>query len=227
MPIETATAEATTLAVVAVEDREPLIKSGIDPVLVDTLPSRAAALSYTAARYELAAEADPEVTLQWKEVSPKGYELQKNLLRTFEFAYRKDKDLKKTVAKIREGRGHKDMVLDLLALAILGTEHPEPLDKIPMFDKTQLVEAKSMHTRLSDLLARMTIDPKKVEVAKEEFIRAYTYYKQAADEVKEHGQFVFEGTDRYKSYISAYYQAVGKMSNKAETETAPVTQTPA
>jgi predicted nucleotidyltransferase len=34
------------------------------------------------------------------------------------------------VARIREGRGHKDMVLDLLAYAILAEENPEPLARV-------------------------------------------------------------------------------------------------
>ena len=137
------------------------------------------------------------------------------------FAYRRDKVLSKSVAKIREGRGHKDMVLDLLALSILSTENPEPLARMPIFDADKVGKAKMLHNRLSDLLARSTIDPKEIAEAKNALDRAYTYYKLAADEVKEHGQFVFDGTDRYQSYISDYRHTLGKMEAKAAPGVTP------
>jgi len=62
------------------------------------------------------------------------------------------------------------------------------------------------------------IDPKKVSEAKNMLNRAYTYFKLAADEVKDHGTFVFEGTDRYQSYISDYRHDIGKKSGKAQPE---------
>jgi hypothetical protein len=121
-------------------------------------------------------------------------------------------------ARVREGRGHKDMVLDLLAYAILTENNPEPLARMPLFDSEKVAEAKALHNTLSDLLARSTIDPKEIAEAKKVLDRAYTYYKLAADEVKEHGQFVFEGTDHFQSYISSYRHNLGKMEAKAASE---------
>ena len=163
-----------------------------------------------------------KVVKDWKSLAPKGYEVQKYLVRHLGFAYRKDKELTQAVKKIREGRGHKDMVLDLLALSILAEENPAPLSKMPVFDSAKPLEAKQLHNTLNDLLARSTIDPKEVAEAKKAYDRAYTYYKQAADEVKDHGQFVFEGTDRYNSYVSEYRRNLGKRSHSttgtSETE---------
>ena len=222
IPIEVGVAEATQLGVVSAEDRGTLLGVGLDPEYVDTLPSRAGAFAFAAARYQSMTASDPRAVKQWKALSPKGYEVQKYLIRHLGFAYRKDKDLTKAVAKIREGRGHKDMVLDLLALSILAEENPAPLSMMPVFDTAKPVEAKQLHNTLSDLLARSTIDPKEVAEAKKTYDRAYTYYKQAADEVKEHGRFAFDGTDRYASYVSKYRHTLGKMTTAAE-ETAPQT----
>ena len=222
VPIEVAVAEAVKLAIVAMEDREALISAGIDPVFVDTLSSRAGAFSFAAARYQLVTSADPEAVRLWKDASPNGYALQKYLLRHLGFAFRKDKELSKTVAHIREGRGHKDMLLDLLSLSILGKEHPEPLSALPLFDAAKLDEARAEHDRLSDLLARSSIDPKEVAEAKQMLDRAYTYYKIAEDEVKEHGQFLFEGTDRYQSYVSEYLHSLRKGVTKASENVSDV-----
>ena len=81
--------------------------------------------------------------------------------------------------------------------------------------QAKIAEAKALHESLSDLYARITIDPKEVGKTKEMLSRAYTYYKEAADEVKEHGQFVFEDTDRYQSYVSDYLQHLSKLGNRA------------
>jgi hypothetical protein len=221
IPLEVATAEAAQLSIVAAEDREALVSAGIDPIFVDSLAARAGAFTYAAARYQLVTSSDPEARRQWKEMSPKGYELQKYLVKHLAFAYRKDKELTKAVARIREGRGHKDMVLDLLALAILADENPEPLAKMPLFDSEKAAEAKTLHNTLSDLLARSTIDPKEIAEAKKALDRAYTYYKLAANEVKDHGQFVFEGTDRFQSYVSSYRHNLGKMAAPEDNAAPP------
>jgi hypothetical protein len=125
---------------------------------------------------------DPEATREWKEVSPMGYDLRRDLVRFYEFAFRNHPELLEPVIKIKAGRGHQDMVLDLLA--------------------------------------RSAVDPKEVNEAKDVLHRAYTYYKQAADEVKAHGQFVFEGTDRYQAYLSDYHQSIRKQAAKTAPETA-------
>ncbi len=214
VPLEIETAEATQLAIVALEDRQALLNAGIRPELVDSLPARAGAFTFAAAQYEIVINADPEASKLWKEYSPLGHELQKDLTRTYKFAFRRNNDLTKSVVKIKEGRGNKDMILDLLSLNILGTQNLAQFENMKMFDTAKIEEAKTLHDKLSDLYARSTIDPKEVNEAKDILDHAYTYYKQAADEVKDHGKFVFEGTDRLQAYISDYRQNVGKMSDK-------------
>jgi len=59
---------------------------------------------------------------------------------------------------------------------------------------------RAYHENLSEFPARSSIDPKEVSEAKNILHHAYTHYKQAADEVKKHGRFVFKGTDRYQAY---------------------------
>ena len=224
IPVEVSTAEAAQLAIVAEEDRDALMGVGLDPVYIDTPGTRAAAFAFAAARYLSITASDPKVVKEWKSLAPQGYELQRYLVRYLGFAYRKDKELTHAVAKIREGRGHKDMVLDLLALAILAEENPALPAAMPAFDATRVGEAKQLHNTLSNLLARATIDPKEVAEAKKAYDRAYTFYKQAADEVKEHGQFVFEDTDRYQSYVSTYLHNLRKSStqdSEAKPQAAP------
>ena len=67
-------------------------------------------------------------------------------------------------------------------------------------------------------MARAAIDPKEVSKVKDILHHAYTYYKQAADEVKAHGQFVFQGTERYGAYVSEFHQNLRKQSSKPTSE---------
>jgi hypothetical protein len=228
-PLEVATAEGAQLAFVAAEDRARLLDAGLDPVYVDTLGARVGAFDYAAAAYGLAANADPAAVAAWKSRSKVGFEVRQYLLKFLEFAYRKDAALSQSVANIKEGRGNRDMILDLLSLHILGVENPSPLARIGSFDAAKLGEAKALHDELTDLFARATVDPAEVSEAKRILDRAYTDYKRAADEVKEHGRFVFEGTDRYLSYVSAYRRQAGKSSARvtddADTTAADTTAT--
>jgi hypothetical protein len=69
-----------------------------------------------------------------------------------------------------------------------------------------------------------SIDPKEIAAAKKIYDRAYSFFKQAADEVKEHGQFVLENTDRYQCYVSTYRHNIGKMTpGAADAKSAPQT----
>ncbi|MBN2803150.1 MAG: hypothetical protein JXR91_08650 [Deltaproteobacteria bacterium] len=84
----------------------------------------------------------------------------------------------------------------------------------------KIEEAKTLHNKLSEIYAKSNLDPKQINEAKEILNHAYTYYKQAADEVKAHGQFVFEGTDRYNAYVSEFRSDIRKNSG-SKTESLP------
>ena len=217
-PIEVAVAEATQLALAALEDKAELAQTGLDMTLVDSLSSRAGGFAYAAARYQMAIEEDPEAAKQWKAESPAGYELRKYLLKFMSFAFRNEETLMKQLERIKEGRGHKDMIVDLLSLSILGEENAALLAQIPMFDREKITEARTLNNRLEDLLARAELNPDAVNESKDIFHRAWTYYKQAADEVKSHGQFLYEGTDRHDRYVSTYFQNTGKASGEIKVD---------
>lgn len=219
VPLDVVAAEGSQLVVVAVEDRDKLLGAGLHPSVLESLPVRVEALIFAAARYQMAEGSDPAAVRAWKAESPKGYALRAYLIRVFEFAYREEPEVLSSVRKIKSGRGHQDMVLDLLSLSILGKDHPEPLSQIPMFDPATLEEARALHETLNELLARAATDPKAVNQARDILHRAYTHYKQAADEVIAHGRFVFEGTDRYLAYVSDYRRSLGKQSTKSTEDT--------
>ncbi|MBN2526106.1 MAG: hypothetical protein JXR76_06910 [Deltaproteobacteria bacterium] len=130
------------------------------------------------------------------------------------YAYRKDKAYSKKMDELRRGHGRRDMTMDLKSYSIIGRDNPEPLTSMPAFDYSKIAEAMATHDAIMDAQAKAGVDPQTVEESKDIMNRAYTYFKIAADEIKEAGRFLFEGTDRYNNYVSEYRQ---KISKKART----------
>ncbi|MBN2344481.1 MAG: hypothetical protein JXX29_01715 [Deltaproteobacteria bacterium] len=212
IPVEVAAAEGIQLALAAAEDREALRGAGMNLQVVDDLRLRADALAFAGARYQMAIDTDPDAAKKWKSESPKGYDVRRYLLKFMSFAFRKDERLSAQITRIKEGRGHKDMVLDLLSLSLLAEENMALLAQMPLFDRGTVQDARELHNRLGELLAMSSLDPKEVNEARDIFHRIWTYYKQLADDVKAYGQFLFEGTDRYTRYVSDYHQSTAKAS---------------
>jgi hypothetical protein len=120
------------------------------------------------------------------------------------FAYRKQSDILGRVQSIAEGTGDADMLQDLSDLAVLGRTYPEPLQKVK-FDMTLLNQAETTRTALSSLLAVASGETSRDNTAKLNRDRAYTYLKEAVDEIREHGRYVFwRDTVRVKGYASEY-----------------------
>lgn len=199
---EVATSEATALAIAATEDREALIGAGIDPVFVDSLPERAVAFAVAAAEARMAPDAVSEFERRWQNTLAEGYRVRSELLRQLRHAFRNDTSVLSGLSGIMERHRHQDMVVDLLALHIICTEHQGTLMRQPDFDTDTAKAALSLHTALNELMARARIRPKTLQRAQSTFHKAWTYYKLAADEVKIHGQFLFEGTGRFRLYVS-------------------------
>jgi hypothetical protein len=76
-------------------------------------------------------------------------------------------------------------------------------------------EAQDLHNKLRVVYAQSNIDPNEIDRAKDMLDRAYTYLKQAMDEIKEIGQFAFEGTDRYQAYVSEFYRQAALAAARA------------
>ena len=91
------------------------------------------------------------------------------------------------------------------------------------FDNAELETSKELHDDLSDILARSTIDQGKVNEKKTIRDAAFTYLKEAVDEIKSYSEYLFyDNPDRLDLYLSDYRQKLGKMSNNRTQESEPV-----
>ncbi|MFH2024465.1 MAG: hypothetical protein ABIK30_01390 [bacterium] len=105
------------------------------------------------------------------------------------------------------------MIQDLNDLALLGKDHTDLLTAIG-FDVTLLDAAASTSAELATLYSQVNVI--QTEENTERVIRdkAYVYVKQALDEVRNCGQYVFWRNDaRLKGYSSHYYKNRRKKNN--------------
>ncbi|MBI9061521.1 MAG: hypothetical protein JEZ14_06000 [Marinilabiliaceae bacterium] len=141
---------------------------------------------------------------EWLEQSPKAYELRDELLHHFSFAYRNHPDLQKKVMRIREGGGHKDMIQDLIELAVLGEKNPEPLTIIN-FDPSLNESARTTSHSMSELLAATNGSKDDSSANKLARDKAYTLLIEDMRIIREVGQYVFwRNPDRKEKYVNSY-----------------------
>lgn len=217
MPVDIYLQEAENLYHWAKDDETQLQKAGIGEYIND-LPIRAGACREAQAIWNNSQNSKEEAEKIWKVESPKAYELRDELLHTFRFAFRKQDDLLIVVSKIAEGNGHADMIQDLNELAILGSSNIKLLQQIN-FDQNKLQIARTTSDEMANLLGIVNGD----RLNKDENLiirnKAYTYLKEAVDEIRECGKYVFwKNTDRLKGYKSAYLSRMNKKNRNIKEE---------
>jgi hypothetical protein len=204
MPVATALQEAEDLEAWCISDKEALEKSGLDWKLVDDLPLRTGACRYIQSQWQKDFRSQEEAQREWAVQSVFAYNLRDETLHHFFHAYHKFDVLTGKVQRIAEGYGNADMLQDLSDLSALGKANPQPLQLIN-FDLAQLDTAATLSEDMAKLLAKangMKMEDNQLKLLRD---KAYTYMKEAVDEIRRHGQYVFwRNEDRKKGYVSKY-----------------------
>lgn len=199
-PVDEFVSSTEALAIEANKDRDVLTTAGMDPSLIDNLVTLSGALRYCEAQWKSEYLNRIEAQQEWQEKSPMAYELKKDLLHHFSFAYRKDANIQKKVMRIREGTSHADMVQDLIELAVLGEKYPEPLTAIN-FDLDQLQAARRLSHAMSELLAAANGSLDESNGTKQLRDKAFSLLYKTDSAVREYGRYVFwKDEDKRKRY---------------------------
>ncbi|MEW7290636.1 hypothetical protein [Aquimarina sp. 2304DJ70-9] len=206
MPVDNALQEAENLFIWASDDKKALIgNSGLDwAKFAKDLPVRAGALRHAQSLWVSERYGQEEANKAWKEQSPKAYELRDDLLDDFRYAFRKRPDLLSRVREIANGQGNADMIQDLSDLSVLGKSNPGELT-IAKFKLAKLDIAAQVSNDMAELLAKANGATLENSLAKEIRDKAFTHLKEAVDEIRDAGKYVFKNTpERFKGYISRY-----------------------
>ena len=188
------------------DDKKELTKTGLDWNMVLDIPARAGALRQSESNWKSVSRARQDAEKEWKEKSPGAYDLRDRLVHDFTYAFRNEDELKTKLAEIRDGDGHADMIQDLSDLSVLGKSNT-PLLKTIGFDVALLDEAAAMSDNMGSLLAEVNGERAEQNEAKIIRDKAYTYLKQAVDELRACGKYVFwRDPERLKGYRSEYHK---------------------
>ncbi|SFE59237.1 hypothetical protein [Thermophagus xiamenensis] len=204
IPVAVELQEAENLYWWCQNDKEPLVASGLDWSVVESLPERTDACRYAESVWKQYYHSRKERNSLLRKKIREGFALRTRLLQFFDFAFRNDSGWKGKSRAIKNSRKNVAMIQHLIDLSVIGKANAKILEAIS-FDMSLLDAA----VRKSEELAYMYAQHND-EVAKQNRLmdlrnRSYTYLKQAMITIREHGRFAFRDCPgRRKGYISHY-----------------------
>lgn len=218
IPAEELVFEAVKISKLIVEDREPLLKSGIDPELLDSFDNRLAAYEHAESRYLILRDSTDVLSQKFKILQEKVFNMRKNLLHNLKFAFKENEKAMSGLERIIEGRTFHNKIFDLRPIIDMAKDHLEALEKIG-FDKVLLDDAEILYNETKKAISEISATPKDVNEVKDIRNRAYTYLNEALSRIKDHGQFVFwKNEERLKLYKSQFRATKKPKKSKNSTD---------
>jgi hypothetical protein len=215
VPVDVFVQEAENLAHWCTGDQAALVNASLDWNLVTGLPVRAGACREAQSIWIKERNMSQEAEQLWKVEAPAAFDMRDQLIHSFRYAFRKDAGLLARIDEIAMGDTNADMVQDLNDLSVLGKAHLDLLVPVHL-TPIDMDNAAATADRMGDLLGATNGERK--EVSESMIIRdkAYTYLKEAVDEIRECGKFVFwRNPDRLKGYVSEFWQKRNATKEKA------------
>lgn len=192
--------------------------AGLSWELVEDLPVRIGALKEAEAVWNAVRISIPDAAAKWAKEHPGAHDLKKQILHAFRYAFRNRPDLLEKLRHASKGRTHASMIQDLINLEELGTANAGLLESV-CFDMTLLEKADRMGDELRRIYSEATNSTRRFPEAKDIRDRAYTHLREAAEEIRRCGRFVFKGNkERLYGYRSNYLRNrnINRRRKKAE-----------
>ncbi|NBC84298.1 MAG: hypothetical protein GVY19_13095 [Bacteroidetes bacterium] len=216
MPVDIYLQESENTYHWAQDDKEKFLSINFDWALVEDLLVRAGACREAQSIWMKESRTREEAERQWKEEAPEAFEFRDQLIRDFRWAFRKRPDLLGNVDAIDEGYTNADMIQDLNDLAVLGKDHPTELEA-SNFDMAKLDEAAALSDRMATINAKANGERHQDNEEKKIRDKAYTHLKEALDEIRDAGKYLFwNKPDRLKGYTSDYLRRLNTKRGKTD-----------
>jgi hypothetical protein len=221
IPVSVYIQEANTLYHWCRADKEALTAVGLSGELIEDLPVRMGALIHAESSWYVQRNTWEAAAREWAKQSPPAYDLRDRLLKAFRFAFRRHPDLLKTVKFIAKGKTHASMIQGLNDLAVLGKNNPGLLEAIH-FDGSLLDKAAQTADEMAPLLAAVNSNKARYSEAKKIRDQAYTHLKEAVDEIREYGKYVFrKNKERFTGYASNHIRTQNKKRRRKAGKQVP------
>ena len=218
MPPDDIIGEAEELLKTALEDKDTLIKSGLNSEYIDTLEYRIGAFAVAESEFNAVAFDKSEAKKEWEKIEPDALELKRTLMHYLRFVFKRNNMTNelKSLGEIAKGKGRRDLMLDMMDLHKLAQKHINLLATVGL-DASLIDAANNMFEKLRSLLGDLNAEPEEVERKKMMLRKAYTYLWQAVDNIREFGQFVFwKDPNKSELYRSDHYQRIGRLSHSED-----------
>ncbi|WP_109852224.1 hypothetical protein [Aquimarina sp. AU58] len=205
IPIDVYLQEAEDLYLWVQEDKKDFLNINFDwQRYVDDLTKRTGALRYAQSLWIRRKNGQEESQTEWKQKLPIAYELRKELLADFRYAFRNHKELISAIRDIAKGKSYADLIQDLSSLSVLGKSNVAKLKNIN-FDLQKLDHAEQLSKEMAQLLAQVNSAIKQSGEVVKTRNQSYTHLKEAVDEIRNAGKYIFKNNpNRFKGYISTY-----------------------
>ena len=216
MPLDHYMLEAEGTGTQAQRDKVALMKAGTPEYLIDDIAVRVGACRQAQSNLIDSQHKHNKAEKKWSKRAKAAKKLHGEIIHGFRFAYRKNPELKSQVDYIAKDHDYADLIQDMNDLATMGKNNSEPLKAIG-FNMDMLDEAARMSDELSELLNLANGDRWSNNKAKIIRDKAYTYLKEAVDEVRECGKYLFwRDEERLRWYTSEYLRNRRKKDDDIE-----------
>ena len=217
IPVKVVIQEAENLYTICMEDKSELSHGGLDWKLVEDLPIRFEALRTSQSNWEAEYKSIQESQAEWKKISPEVFNFRDELLHHFFHALYNNPGEYAKVKRIAEGGSNADLVQDLSTLSALGNRNIAALQAIN-FDLNLLDDARKKFKEIGNLLAKVNSANAKSNPVLKIRNKAFTLLKQATDEIRRVGQYVYwRDEKRLEQYSSKYVRNSNSSRKKDET----------
>lgn len=229
IPFEIYIYEAERLYTRASEDLPKLTAINMPANLIDNLRMRTNALRKAQLNWVELNNDKKKANADWKAAKPELLKLHKELIQSFQFAFRNNEVAMQKLSKIKKGNSMDDMLMDLCSLSVLGKDNSKLLEAIN-FDLSLLDRAAETSERMAKVKAnkngRLYFQDDMLVIRN----KAYTLLKECVDEVRKYGQFAFADQPNIAQAYASKYRREKKREylkkcklNKSDTKNEPST----
>lgn len=217
IPVTVYLQEARNLYNWSAADREILTANGLQWSFVDDIPAREGALREAQSRWIAARSSHEAAEKTWMKQAPVAVNLRDDILRSLKFASTRNLSMKVKLSAVKKTGTYPGMIQNLNDLSVIGKGDPDALKRIN-FDMAKLDTAAATASEMAALLGAVTTERAYCSHALKIRNQAYTHLKEAVDEIRSFGQFVFwNDPARLRGYKSEYARRTRKKLESRKT----------
>ena len=205
VPVPVFLQEAELLLQMSDAEVEKLCSAGFNKEILNAIPLLCRNLSEAEAVWNTRRKSQTKSEKSYKSQREKAFTLRHDLVRTFRFAIEDNPAVIKQLTNMTRDHSVPGLIQHLSDLSSLGKSSIQSLEKIN-FDTALLNEASSLSDSLAEHYAAAISDRAKIKNYLTQRNIAYTQLKEAVDEVKRFGKFVFKDDKKMLRIFSSEHR---------------------